>query len=456
MSELWPHQIRYLARARELYRQGKRSILCCLPTGAGKTRLAVAIVGSSSSRGNRVLWIVHRAELVQQAADELREAGVPCGIIAPWAPRTWEPVQVASIKTLIARDLRPEANILVADEAHHLVAPTFFDVRKDYPEALVIGLTATPARADNVGLGSAFDCIVGEVQPRELITSGHLVPAIVKGPSQACDKLAAAPVDAYREHCAGRKAIVFCGSIKAASDLAAEFALAGIPARSVDGKMKDEDRTAAIAAFRRGSLQVLTNVHVLTEGFDVRETGAILLARKMGSEAAYIQACGRGMRRAEGKRDCIVVDLLGTSYALGILPDSDRVYSLEGKGVKASCDGAIAISQCRACGSVFRATVFADSRCPACGWVRPGRPDPTVERARISEIQARQVATASGQAKVEYLREQLVRCATMKKKDGTPYKPGAALIAFKARFHHWPTEAMRQAAGWPTGFRKTA
>jgi DNA repair protein RadD len=451
---LWPHQQRTIDQTRALLREGKRAPLIVLPTGAGKTRTACAMIQGAFAKGHHALWIVHRIELVQQAADAIRACGVPCGIITPQHRASWEPVQVASIQTLIAREQRPPADLLIADEAHHLVAESYLTVREHYRSAYVIGLTATPCRSDGVGLGNAFDSIVGCVQPAELIASGQLVKCRVLGPATSTDAAAEHVVDAYRQHADGRRAIVFCSSVKAAEEEASKLTMAGIPARNVDGRMGADKRAEAIELFRSGHLRALTNMHVLTEGFDVRSTGAIILARKFGSESAYIQATGRGMRADEGKSDCVVVDLFGSSHALGILPDSDRIYSLEGKGVR-SGDAVESITQCRCCGRVFRAAVFRDSKCPACGWVRPGRVDPAVARARIVELQARQVASASGQVKVDFLRAQLVRCSQTMTKAGVPMKPGAALIAFKARFHHWPNEAMRQQAGWPTGFRRT-
>jgi len=441
---LWPHQSAAIDAAREQYAAGSRSILIVLPTGGGKTRVGVTIAQSSHGKGNRVIWTVHRAELVQQAAAELRSQGVACGIIAPWAPRTWEPVQVASIDTLIARNLRPAADVIVNDECHHIVAPTHIEVRRDYPDALVIGLTATPCRADGVGLRAAYQSMVATVQPRELIGAGHLVPAVVYAPAKALRGLAADPVTEYQARCAGRKAIVFCASVAAAQSLAREYCTAGIPARCVDGKMSDDDRAAAIAEFRAGKVQILTNMHVLTEGFDVREVSAIILARKVGSESAYIQMVGRGMRCAPGKVDCIVLDLCGSSHDLGILPDSDRLYSLDGAGLK-SGDKVDQISQCAECGAWFRSQLFVASMCPQCGYVRPGKKDPRVVHAEMVQLQAAKLRGSFGQTRIAALRELLRDCAAK------GHKPGSARMQYKLKFNHWPNEAMKTAAGWPTG-----
>ena len=440
MLPLRPHQERYLAKGRILYQQGKRAILFVLPTGAGKTILACAMALNHFGQGGRVLWIVHRAELVQQAADSLRSAGVPCGIIAPWAPRTFEPVQVASIQTLIARtQVLDGISMLVIDEAHHIVADTYLAVRRQYPGALVIGLTATPGRADNRGLGNAFDSMVAEVQPRELIAAGFLVPVKVFGPRRTVDNLSAYPVDEYRLRCSGRQAIVFVSSVKQAADTATQFTLAGIPARSIDGAMDDDARADAIAAFRAKSIRVLTSVMVLTEGFDAPETSAIILARKVGSEVTYIQMTGRGMRIAPGKSDCIVCDLYGSSHDLHILPDADRVYSLDGKAVRSASGDVLDMPQCPACGTFFACHMFRGGPCPNCGWVRPSKPDPRVVEQQRIQLQYENLSRPSDANKVDFLATELA-----KRKGRT----GGILIAFERKFHHYPNTAQRERSGF--------
>lgn len=446
--DLWPHQLRYVDAARNHIRSGRRALLLVLPTGAGKTVLAVAICQAHFGRNGRILWIVHRKELIQQAADALRTAGVPCGIIAPWATRSFEPVRVASIQTLLARDqVLDGITMLVIDEAHHIVADTYLQVRRQYPGALVIGLTATPGRADNRGLGAAFDAMVAEVQPRELIASGTLVPCRVIGPRTAVDKLCDYPVDAYRADCSGRQAIVFVGSVQYAADLAQSFSVAGIPARSIDGAMSDADREQTIDAFRSRRLLVLTSVMVLTEGFDAPETSAIILARKVGSEVAYIQMVGRGMRRAPGKKDCICLDLYGSSHALHILPDSDRAYSLEGKAVRRSpTDELIDLPQCPACGTFFECGMWSGGRCPSCGWCRPPKKNPAVAHQEKIELQeSRLQRMPSQQRKVQWLTEQLL------KRGG---HTGGILVQFSRIFHHFPNHTLREQSGFNKAARE--
>lgn len=449
---LWPHQERYVIAGRDAIRKGYRAILFVLPTGAGKTVFATALAQNHFGKRGKVLWIVHRAELIKQAAASLRRANVPCGIIAPWAPRTYEDVQVASIQTLLARDLVLDGiTMLVIDEAHHIVADTYLTIRKQYPDALVVGLTATPGRADNRGLKGAFDFMVAEVQPKELIalhekdpTMG-LVPCTVIGPRVAVENLCDYPVDAYRSDCDGRQAIVFVGSVKYAAELARAFTVAGYPARSVDGAMTDADRERTIAEYNARKLRVLVSVMVLTEGFDAPETSAVILASKVSSEVTLIQKTGRGMRCFPGKKDCIILDLYGSCHALHILPDSDRAYSLEGQAVRSLNGEMIDMPQCPQCGMVFECGMWTGGPCPRCGWVRPAKPNPrVVYQEKIALQESNLAKRPTQQNRAEWLRAELI-----KQKGAT----GGILGRYAKRFPfppqlRWPNTAIRNASGF--------
>lgn len=442
----WPHQIRTDAQVREAYRQGRRSILIVAPTGSGKTFMGSRFASGGLSKGSRVLWLAHREELIDQAADALREVGAEPGIIAPWARRDSSPLQVASIQTLLARGEFPEADILVLDEAHHHVSPEWTQIPTHYRErkTLILGLTATPQRGDGVALGNVFDAMVVSCQPQELIASGHLVKCRVLRPPKRSKALAEHPVQALLEIAADRKrVIIFGSSVRHASSLAHEANAMGITAASVDGKMSRDKRRQVIAAFRRGDLRVLTNMHVLTEGFDCRETDCVILARGFSSEGAFMQACGRGMRRADGKTDLLVLDLRGCSIELG-LPDDDRRFSLEGRAIQ-SDEHLEPITQCQECGYVFRACEFKDARCPECGYVRPGKENPDVRRQRLQEA----AAGDSVEDRTDYLARRVVQALT------SNWKLGAAKVKFMLRYtphgcpaRTWPHRGQLSASGY--------
>lgn len=418
---------------------GRRRICIAAPCGAGKTRIGVEVCARARAKHSRVLWLTHRQELIRQSHRALRDEGVEAGVIAPWAPRTFERIEVASIQTLTARDMRPDADLLILDEAHHFASEEWIQVIRAYPKAVVVGLTATPSRSDGIGLGVIFNALVPVCQPKDLIAAGNLVPATVIGPSVAVSNLAAYPVDFYRQHCENKKAVVFCSTIKEARDLAGLFTLAGIQAGCIDSQMDDTDRERCLEDYASGRVKVLTSVNVFLEGWDAPETFAVILARKMGSEVAYIQATGRAMRPFPGKTRCVIGDLYGSSHGLGILPASDRVYSLEGKGVAGVKRELIEITQCEACGEWFSAGVFAGGKCPGCGWIKPSKPDPRVVHQEMIELQFERLSRPDNAAKVQWLQEQLAR-----QRGGV----GGILTAFYRKFHHYPNTAMREQSGF--------
>lgn len=445
--ELRPHQISAQNGARSAYRRGCRAILICMQTGAGKTLTMVSLLQSALSKGSRCLWLAHRSELVQQAAAAIEHAGGRPGIIAPWAPATDSPIQVASIDTLKARGLRPEADIVVLDEAHHAVAEKNRDVLDHYraKKALLFGLTATPQRDDGVALGNVFDALVPPPTHTELTASGYLVPARVFGPGAKSKTLAEDPVQATLTYAPSRRTIVFASSIKAGKDLVHRYASFGIGAAWVDGTTKDADRAKAVEQYKSGQLQVLVNFLILTEGFDCPETSCVILGRNVASLVAYLQATGRGLRAAPwvDKKDCLMLDLCGSSHEHG-LPDEPRDYSLDGLGIKTG-EKVDPVRQCPSCGRVVRAGLYVDSTCPECGYVIPARPDPAVRREKIGQICESHPDTR----RTEKLRE---LCQIAKKKG---YKIGWALMQYKVRYGSWPTDEIKQNAGF-FAFRRSA
>jgi hypothetical protein len=290
--------------------------------------------------------------------------------------------------------------------------------------------------------------MVAEVQPRELIELNRLepdkglVPCIVYGPRAPCDDLSDYPVDAYLKDLRGRPTIVFVSSVDYAAKLAQAFTVAGVPARSIDGEMKDAERENVIAEFCAGRLKVLVSVQVLTEGFDAPETSGVILASKVTSEITLIQKIGRAMRPAPwvGKKDCICLDLFGSCKALNLLPSSDRAYSLEGAALRRSATGEMLdMPQCPRCGMVFECGMWSGGACPQCGWVRPPKKDPRVAKQEREEYLEGRLQTASGRNAVKWLQEELT-----KRRGHT----GGVLIGFSKVFHRFPYGPERRESGF--------
>ncbi len=339
---LWGHQERALDQIAAEFRRGHRSICVVIPTGGGKTitAAAAAVRHLTKCPEGKVLFTAHREELVAQAFDALTEAGLECGVIQATPSRTYNPyrpVQIASIQTMLARSIVPDATFVIHDEFHHMASDKWETLGMEYRKRRVpiIGLTATPIRGDGRGFEGLMDAIVTPITMKELIEQGFLVPYTLHAPKRELrsNQIAKSPVVVYQQHAAGRKAVVFAPSVKAATTYRDEFRAAGITAELVHGELDPIERRRVLDAYRDGRVQVITNVGVLTEGFDDRPTSCVILARSVGSLALFLQMVGRALRCSPetGKRDAVIIDLHGSCRVHGE-PADDREWTLEGDG----------------------------------------------------------------------------------------------------------------------------
>ncbi len=381
MIQLRDYQSRAVEAVRDAYRNGARAPLLVAPTGAGKTVMFSYVASSTAARGNRVLILAHRRELIRQASRKLRETGVPHGIIAPGHTATRDAVQVASVQTLGRRlsDPRYEApDLIVIDEAHHAVAGQWATVCQAYPNARLLGVTATPERLDGRGLGvtagGAFDAMVMGPTVAELVEGGFLTPSRVFAPAEAPDlsgvrtrggdyeaaglanamvkpKIVGDAVNHYARHAAGQPAILFSPSVAHAEAMAEAFRAAGFKAVSASGASDISVRDAAIAGLGTGAVQVLCSCDLISEGLDVPAVSAVILMRPTKSLGLFLQQVGRGLRPAPGKSHLLILDHAGNTLKHG-LPETPREWTLEGRKKKAKKDDAPPARQCPKCFAV--------------------------------------------------------------------------------------------------------
>jgi len=342
MIELRPYQ----QRAKDVVvalSHRKNSACLVMPPGGGKT-----VMGSETAldiariRKGKVLWVAHRKELIKQAAKTLSFAlQFRPGIIAPWAKAERDkPVQVGSVQTIV-RNMKviPEGvTVVVWDECHHALGDDWNALAKECKKlgAFLLGLTATPERADGRGLHPTFSNLVVAARQRELISKGFLVPTDVFVPELAIrDGVADVPVKLWEKHARRTKTIVFCASVDHAIQVAEEFRQKGYRAAHVEGEMTSRQRSRTIDRFIEGKIDILTNCQILTEGFDLPPIETTILARSIGSVSLYLQMVGRGSRPFPGKRRSLCLDLAGNAILYGS-PDADRTFSLKGKPIRLS------------------------------------------------------------------------------------------------------------------------
>jgi DNA repair protein RadD len=239
------------------------------------------------------------------------------------------------------------------------------EVLAGYPDAHLLGLTATPARGDDAPLGDVFEQLVcGPSVARADRCAGLLAPAIVLAPPAPADgALAMDPVDAYTTHAPGLPAMVFARDAEHARDVALRLELAQIPAALILGDTPREERRRARVRLAKGEPLVLVGCGVFVEGWDSPEVRAVILARAFGFVGGYLQACGRGLRVTRGKTHALILDLTGASILHG-LPDDDRVWSLDAP-VRRTKEALAPLARCKACLAIFHAGPPACIRCGA-------------------------------------------------------------------------------------------
>lgn len=373
MINLRPYQERAIAAVRAQYNAHKRAPCLVLPTGAGKTVIAAEMIRLSVARGNKVLFLVHRQELLHQSVAKLESAGVTdLRIIQAGSDlgSRLAPVAVASIPTLTRWEERqPDAGLVIVDECHHVVAKTWRRLADHYADSLLLGLTATPQRADGKPLGDIFDSIVVGSTVAELTYLNHLVKCNVFAPPEILEgrNLAQSPAHAYRKYADGTRAVVFCVSVVHANEVSEQMNAAGIRTAVVHGSMSRDARRQALADLDAGNIDAVASCHVLTEGWDSPGVSTCILARKPQHTGLYLQMVGRVLRPFPGKTHATLIDLCGSVHDHGP-PDMDREYTLNGRGIsKVDRDQ---IRQCLVCGAVFKAGPQA---CPVCGEALPAR-----------------------------------------------------------------------------------
>lgn len=449
MADLRPYQSRAIDEVRQKIKEGKRCPLLIAPCGAGKTVIASEIVRLhlGQKETNKVLFVAHRLELIGQAASTLLKFGLTSiGEIVPGAPyRANARIQVASTQTLRARELFPQASLVIFDEAHHYSADDYSVLALGYPNSVRLGFTATPVRSDGRGMAPAFDSLVVVSTIKDLVAQGHLVPCKVIAPEIPLKRpaLACKPVEAYLEHAQGRKTVVFAEFVKDAELFCQQFRDKNIPAVVVTGEMNQDERRAALRSHAEGA--VLINCMVLTEGWDSPETSCCILARGCGSVGTYLQIVGRILRPSVHKREAILIDLPGRAFHTHGAPDEDREYSLTGKGIRRKTGEEAKF--CAVCGAPVD-----EYPCGQCGHDPSGTryEDPTYTGDRLAERYAAKRSENNSQRI-----ESLARWIAESRAKG--WKPWSALSKFQAVYGYKPNADMvRDATAKSNGMKTKA
>jgi hypothetical protein len=344
MYSLRPYQSEAVRSCLGPLSAGHRVVLVA-PTGAGKTTIGAEVCRSWIGG---IVWLAHRAELVDQARS-----------------RVGDHVRVMSLQSALADPERVGGpSLVVCDEAHHLSEAG--DWRYVLPERTpVLGLTATPQRGDGQALGDIFQRLVVASNYSALIADGHLAPCRVRAPVKLGAKVTAASVAAT---VAGLRSdgSLRCGFIFSASIDDAEAIAELVPrCASVTAATDDDTRAAAVQALRDGEIDWIANVATMTEGTDIPRANTAIIARPVGTTGLWLQMCGRVLRPYPGKQRGEIIDLCGSVWAHGS-PVLDRDYSLRGDGISRppSKRSVASVVVCLECGTAYSGV----PACPHCGY----------------------------------------------------------------------------------------
>lgn len=426
---LRPDQAKAKAEVYDAWNNGNRNVLLVAPTGWGKSVAVSDVALDGHMRGESQAIIAHRNELVSQMSLHIAKRGIKHRIVA--AKSTISEVTAAhrsefngrsfidptsncgviSVDTLVARGNSldqwcRQVDKWTTDECHHAIGNEHRDPNKwgraisMFPNALGLGVTGSPTRADGLGLGrhadGPFDCMVLAPPMREIIELGALVDYEICCPpsdlvvseddfapsgdlspkkGREASKKSHIVGDVVREYVGrayGRKFICFATDVETAVDIANQFNAVGIPVAAVSAKTPSAVRADYIQRFRVGKLLGLINVDLFSEGFDCPDASVVIMARPTGSLAVYLQQVGRALRRDFNNPNKIglIIDHVSNVLRHG-LPDKPHYWTLDRRERNAKREKdpeEIELTACRGCSRPYLRCLPA---CPYCGWVPP-------------------------------------------------------------------------------------
>lgn len=396
--------------------------LVVAPTGAGKTIMLSALVGKRSEKNQSILVLQHRDELVSQNMGKfaLVNPNISTSVVNA-ARKDWNgKVSFAMVQTLSRENNlsdMPKLDMIVVDEAHHVIADTYQRIinaaKKANQKIEVVGFTATPNRGDKKGLRDIFTNCSHQIEIGTLIREGFLVQprtfvvdvgvqddlrtvrktitdfdmTEVEGimNRRAVNKRV---VEEWMEKAGDRKTIVFCSTIQHAQDLCEEFKLAGVSAETVTGDTPKDDREEILDGLSHGDIQVVVNVAVLTEGFDAPPVSCVVLTRPCSYKATMVQMIGRGLRTINPeefpgvvKTDCIVMDFGTSVLTHGSLDDS---VNLDGSQADPNEENEAPTKECPNCKAEVPLSV---RECPFCDHIFEGQDADPLQSFVMTEIE---------------------------------------------------------------------
>lgn len=394
LAFLRPYQRDAIRNVSLFYETGGTRALIVAITGSGKGSIAVAMIIEATRRGLRVMFVVHRTEILIEIARRLRELGIlRISWIIGGAPGRYDPgaqIHLANIASVRHRAL-PGIDLLIEDESHRVLASTYLQLREQLGAKFVCGFTATPVRLDRKPLCLAYEKLFVAVQPSHLLEHPEWLararvfstdPAKRPDVSDVAKKggdfdsralsqrvntkeLVGDIVEHWQRRASDLTTIVFACDIEHSKSIVVAFIAAGVPAEHIDGEADGPERQALMQRLRDGATRVVCCMSLWLEGIDLPELKCAILARPTLSITVYLQGVGRIMRPWEGM-NAVVLDHAGNVDRFG-LPQADREWSIDPPERRKKASGPAPVKRCE-CG----AEVALGTRvCPECGFDFP-------------------------------------------------------------------------------------
>ena len=403
MFDLYDYQKNLVVRTRKSLTKGHKGVLIQSPPGSGKSVVIAEIARLTTDKGNRVMFLVHRKELVEQITETFKANEVNLDLCT-----------IMTVTKVANRLMQlPKPSLIITDETHHSRAKTYRNIYDYYSDVPRLGFTATPWRMNGKGFEDIYSEMVEGKSVKWLIENKRLAPyeyySIPEADIAKLQKSSTGDytnksiekalkstifgdvVENYVKVASGQKTILYAHSIEYSQKFADEFKNAGIKAVHVDSKTPSAERDEIMNDFRSGKIKVLCNVDLISEGFDVPDCTCVIMARPTDSLVLYLQQSMRCMRYQPNKTATIIDHV--ANYTRHFLPDTDREWNLKGFDKKRKKqqrnENEIAIKECPNCFGVMesKSLIENDFHCPYCNFkIEVIKADKEVIDATLSKL----------------------------------------------------------------------
>ncbi len=378
MIQLRDYQLELIDGVYQSMSKGNKNIMVQSPAGSGKSVTMSEIARRATYKGNNVLFVVHRRELVEQIRGTFIANNVDMQLCHVG--------MVQTVSNQLKQNKVTEPSLILVDEGHHALARTYQNIFEEFPNAYVLSFTATPWRMSNKGFTEVFtDLILGK-SVKWLIDNNRLAPfkyysvnllQNIQMKHNATGEFSNASIEEamqktifgdvienYQKFAEGKKTIVYTHSVEMSKTVADKFNSNGYKAMQVDGKTPKDERELAMKLFRSGEIKILVNAELYGEGVDVPDCECVILLRPTESLTLFIQQTMRAMRYQSNKQ-AIIIDHVG-NYSRHGLPDTEHNWleHFEGTSKKSNQSDSIPVKECESC---YAVVASAYTVCPVCG-----------------------------------------------------------------------------------------